>query len=393
MKFLTLLFPILLFGEYTKYLSVKDALKEAGFSKYRNSTNEKIGVMMWEFENECPKGLDSSRVTIHDVENSDKHATEVGHILLESSPYTYIHCMEYNVDIEPEKFSPKIYASNHSYRLYTSPFGEPDLKTYGVHDKYLDNYVMEHKLAMFVAGGNRDSGIYPDGRKYVTSPAKAYNVISVGNYTKKVSGIPNSITGNPSSDAEKPETLSHGSFKFPDGTKKHGSSFSTPFVTSAFGVNLLSKYKSFRYQPQLLKAYILTLGDFPISKNGVGEIKWGGENSYKAWWNSDVSLFKNGIYLEKSRYLEAGKRYRVAISWLVDGNFAMREKKMNLDLDLFVFKEKELFWRGVRRFDNFEVLELYPQKSGIYTFQIRKNRFEKFSNSTLYLGLVIRNLN
>jgi hypothetical protein len=383
----------------TPYLTVKESLKKIDIEKYKPSEeNIPVGVMLWEFKDECPDMsvgvVEESRITVHDTDLTDQHATEVAYLLQESSPYSHIHCMRYNRDIDPEKYTPKIYASNHSYRLYRSNTGDLDDGKYNSYDQYLDNYVKRHKLAMFVATGNLDYKTQTKGRKFVTSPGKAFNVITVGNFTKKESGVPNSVSGNPSTGAEKPEFLSQGSFKFPKYGRRFGASYATPFVTSAFGVNLLSKYKSFRYQPQLLKAYLLTLGSYPVDKNGAGELKWRDDYTYKVWWNSETErLFRDKLYIEKRKYLYAGKKYRLAISWLVDGDYVLKHQKINLDLDLHIRFGESILKSGNRRRDNFELVEFSPKRDGFYTFEIKKYFFDKRSDGELYLGMVLREIN
>jgi hypothetical protein len=70
--------------------------------------------------------------------------------------------------------------------------------------------------------------------------------------------------GNPINGADKPEFITHGYFKIPNFTKysdflnHSGSSLSSPFLASSLGSQLISKNYYLKYNPQLLKALLLS---------------------------------------------------------------------------------------------------------------------------------------
>ena len=113
-------------------------------------------------------------------------------------------------------------------------------------------------------------------------------------------------------------------------------------------------------------------------------------NFMRTWWNGSIKgWFKNGP-LVKSRYLKKGHTYRVAISWLVHGDYSLEKKKPYLNLNLYIKKGTKIVKKSTRDQDIFELIEFTPTSDGIYTFEIEKS-FDDSAHSkakkSLYLGL------
>jgi hypothetical protein len=355
-----------------------------------------VGIMMQDGGGDCPDtsltSIDSKKIENYSGHKSDsnQHAAKVTYILQKASEHAYIYCEnERDYTVNPKDKEPKIYVLNQS-------FGKSE-SSYIDRDKNLDNFIFDKLVASFKSGGN--------GRSYVTSPGKAYNTITVSYFTKDSSGtIDDSfiVSGVKDTKAQKPEIVANGLLDFPTdlGGEAQGSSLAAPLVASGFGANLISQYPIFRYQPQLLKAFLMTIsqnitgGDSPINeKEGAGTPDY--ENTFnfmRSWWNGTVEgWFKsNGSTLSKSRYLKADRTYRIAISWLVHGDYTLKYKKPYLDFDLYIKKDGKEVKKSERDKDTFELIEFTPTSNGTYTFEIKRAFYDSKNSKakkSLYLGL------
>jgi hypothetical protein len=425
----------------TEYLTMDDALetisenniKPYGFWKHplvesKNTVTNDIGIMLMEADSSCPRYIknmpknnngdyyvDTSRMRVSGHINSfdtyNGHASKVAHILQKSSPHTYIHCMQRNFGIKPKNFTPNIYISNHSYGWF-----EDDYASY---DRDLDNFIFNTKIASFVSSGNPAPSDNPN--KYVKSPGKALNAITVGNYSADLyngKGTQSKafnylIYKNPKSGFDKPEFVANGFIDFEGGKyfeERIGSSYSTPFLASGFGANLLGQFSFFKYRPYLLKAFLLaisqnlieskkTVGGYsPIGdKDGAGTPNYKNINGASLLYitSSNLSGAFNAGYknLRKFNFVK-GKKYRIAISWLTHGDYTFDEKKPYVNFDLYLRRGIKAIASSKSLKNNFEVIEFAPDEyaEGEYTIEVRKASLDdkhKDYKNTLFLGLAI----
>jgi hypothetical protein len=383
------------------------SIKYPNYSGGTSEQNRDIGIMQW--ETGCPdpnsKTLDTSRLTVSYEDNASEHARTVAYILQKSSNHAHVHCSYRESNLKPvESYSPAIYILNMSYGYNWSQ----DKKDYTEHDQRIDNLILDHKVAVFTITKNLDNdqfSKFTHERQNVTSPGRAYNAITVGKYNEydddgKVIPV---VYGNPETGAEKPELIMHGWFELPSATGdktiyRFGSSLSSPFIASGFGANLLSQYPILRYRPQLLKAYLMTMsqnvsaGKTPINdKEGAGMPFY--ENAFSTYWtawkSSNINYFFNKVdsenirYLVKARKFEKGKKYRVAISWLVDGDYAFKHKEMSMDFELEVYNGSEKYVALTNK-SNFRLLEFTAQATGNYSIKIKRTAYKQ---GVIHLGL------
>jgi hypothetical protein len=396
------------------YSSIREALMDAWVSalaQYKrpdaiwlgeNSIIDDIGVVMMEAKGACfDERLDdinnefyfqSGRGTYsHSIDYLTYHATKVGHILQKSSQHAFVYCLDKNLSLDISNYSPNIYISNHSYGHNGS--------SYDTGDKELDNFVYNSRVASFKSSGNILENDSSD--KIVTSPGKGLNVITVGNYSSATGNMEKLVWSNPSNGAEKPEFIANGFFDFNGDVKqlqeRSGSSYASPFVASGFGANLLAQFGLLKYNPQLLKALLLTmsvnvndvskdryLDNSPITnKEGAGTLDYSlAKNVIRLSTTTSSSaknMFRNGyydIYKSYFSYYYTNRKVRVAIAWLVHGDYTMKEDKPYADYDLYIKKDGEIIAKSRSDINTFEVVEFIPPSRGYYTVEVRKRRLD-----------------
>jgi hypothetical protein len=131
----------------------------------------------------------------------------------------------------------------------------------------------------------------------------------------------------------------------------------------------------------------------PVNKKeGAGTPNY--EHTFKfmrTWWNGTVDYwFKDNKTVSKTKYLKQGHTYRIAISWLVHGNYTYAYNKPYLNFDLYIKKDGKVKAKSEREHDTFELIEFTPEVSGNYTFEIKKSFFDATNSKAkknLYLGL------
>ena len=300
----------------------------------------------------------------------------------------------------PESFNPPIYIGTHSYGLQANPGNQ-----YTNYDMELDNYVYNHRTIEFKSAGNNNS--------YVTSPGKAFNVITVGVAEPESPYSYGGLTSyiNPSTKNDKPEIRNFTNFYFPNGTPYASEASSTFGETSAaapysagMAALLLSKVPELRWHPEIVKAIFLsasTLSPADTSKDT--------DASYKAkipmfdkmiksstgfFDKPNNGLFVNGAPLQiKIDNIKKGARYKVAISWLTSGTFVRHNKKIGQDLDLSVFQDgsnKVYYSRSAQ--NSFEVTEFTAESNADVTIQV--TRYANYnSEERIVLGYSLTQIN
>ena len=300
----------------------------------------------------------------------------------------------------PESFNPPIYIGTHSYGLQTNTGDQ-----YTNYDMELDNYVYNNRTIEFKAAGNDNS--------YVSSPGKAFNVITVGAVEPEspYSYVAYSNYINPNTKNDKPEILNFTYFHFPNGTPYaseglsifNGTSASAPY-SAGMAALLLSNAPGLRWHPEIVKAMFLsasTLSPSAINKDT--------DASYKAkipmfdkmiksttgfFDTSNDSLFVNGAPLQiKFDKIKKGARYRVAISWLTSGTFVRRNKKIGQDLDLCVFQDgsNKTYYSSSAQ-NSFEVTEFTAESNADVTIQV--TRYANYnSEERVVLGYSLTQIN
>lgn len=281
----------------------------------------------------CPCGVDKEGNCVGDI-RSQEHATLVALIAHETAPDATIYhtattlsdCMINGViDLLA---APPVYvgAQSWSYEGDGATNGSYNVLSYC--NAEFDDYIRSSRIAHFHSSGNADAN-------YVGSPARAYNVIGVGNYNH-VTGTMTAQSGylNPSTMVEKPEIVAPGTgVTAAPGWTRTGSSISSP-MAAGFAADMMSGSSFFRNQPQAIKAYLIAGAHNARSgsgfvfgngaRDGAGRVdyldtyfyRWG-----KVWNGDNDAYFDANEKIFESRSLTAGKHYTVAISWLASGNW------------------------------------------------------------------------
>ncbi len=310
----------------------------------------------------------------------------------------------------PFSYSPPLEIGSHSYG-YTS-----ETIFYGAYDLLMDCYIYNNRVINFVAAGNNKNNI-------VGSPGKAMNVITVGavnpatnNYVDyyKLNGEPfwssswrNPILINRNGNSEmmmgsdKPELAMYTDIEFLNnsvmlthfGGLLNGTSASTP-LAAGFTATLLDQHPFFKRQPALTKAVLLTGETIPIqnanswdtdnyynyySAGGVARgitnyssVAWG---TRSRWWSGGNSAhFNSSKRIEfTENNIQANKRYRIAIAWLVNGSYVYANGKPPQDINLYVVQNGMTIASSTAPTNPFEIVDFVTTSNAPLTIIIYRN--------------------
>jgi hypothetical protein len=310
--------------------------------------------------------------------SASAHANKVGNILATVAPAAHVYCDASDFMANPASRSPRPWIANHSW-------GADDSGAYTTRDRDFDTGIYDDGWAIFKSAGNTSGNI--------TSPGKAFNIVTVGNYNDATSSMAGSSAYiDPDSKAEKPEVAAPGSVSTSAGNCS-GTSCAAPHA-AAFAADLLGRYSWLRGQPARVKALMMAgatdniEGSARLSdKDGAGGIDYlnsGYNGTNTIWWGGNSSHFDSNNIVTTTRRFTAGQRYRVALAWLVPGSFAYAPASyhthaytLNMDLDLSIRSPSGTTVAGSYSWDNpFEIVDFIAPVTGTYTIRIRR-----FANS------------
>jgi hypothetical protein len=270
-------------------------------------------------------------------------------------------------------------------------------------DRYFDHVSWSNHKTIVVSAGNRG---YDDAR--VTSPAKAYNVISVGAFLDQDTPYwyddsiaeyssyvdPSSTNG----DREKPEVVAvsgqSGSTTTDTTSRSYpwidnagsGTSFAAPVISGEAAL-LMQRQPQLSSWPETVKAIIMSSAVHNI--HGVSRLSEkdgaGGVDVNKAFGIANNNQFQSNTVtygdLPLNYYVnaQAGQKVRAAISWnsLPDDNHFPINDVLNADLDLVVFGPTDNFVTNSNSYDNnYEIVEFTAPTTGQYRIQNTMIRFD-----------------
>jgi hypothetical protein len=272
----------------------------------------------------------------------------------------------------------------------------------GPMDRFFDDLVINHWRTVVVAAGNGAAPCFP-GNGMTGSPARAYNVITVGNFDDRNSfGLGDDAMGpctsfvDPTSqhgDRDKPEVSAPGTnFNTTtvsppwNGAVGSGTSYAAPVVTGG-AADLFQVNSSLNVWPEATKAILMATAVHNIegptrmserdgaggvaldhardvSANGAGR-KWGGRSySCAEPYNLDV----------QTMFLHRDQRTRVVLNWTTPGSgYAQYASRPSADLDLRILDPNGVAVAWSLSWDNgWEIVDFHPRMSGNYRIRVTK---------------------
>ena len=154
--------------------------------------------------------------------------------------------------------------------------------------------------------------------------------------------------------------------------------------TAATVALLLEKYPFYRWHPEVVKALLLTSSTLPIPNashdqdNGVyaanflDASKLIGKNHSRFWNGNNGDYFVNGPIEFDEKDIKANKKYRVAISWLVSGEYVLRSGALPFDLDIEVLQDGQPLGSSISDNNPFEMVEFTTRSANKLTIKIRR---------------------
>ncbi|MAG57968.1 MAG: hypothetical protein CMJ83_16915 [Planctomycetes bacterium] len=258
---------------------------------------------------------------------------------------------------------------------------------------YLDSYV--------VAAGNTGNT-----HTRVTSPARAWNVISVGSHSDGGNGnwtgdVMASSSGwlDPSTGVEKPNLAANGvSLQSLTQTNPwhggvgSGTSYASPHVAGNLA-NSMVVNSAIRISPEAAMALMMATawhnieGSSRLSEkdgagglHGLAAFRTAKENRVR-YETVTASSFSNNGYYTTTINLTAGERTRVVIAWGANSDSGYNTQVLDADLDIAIYEGNNVtsgtYRGGSLSFNNnFEIVEFTPQITGLHTIRINDYRFD-----------------
>lgn len=334
---------------------------------------------------------------------SAAHGTSVLRTLHYAAPKAKIYgytlsCTTNNQKAAPaDPFYDNIFIGTHSYGS-GSDF-------YDAESEDIDNYIYNTRVVEFASAGN--SGLSSSSQ--ISATARGVNVISVGAVDNDFKLNQQSSWRNPKFEVtgysyDKPEISNFSNFLFSKedslyvtrtGNKTAGKAYYSPTFnatsaatpyTAAMVADLMSYASFYKWHPEVVKALLLTTSDVPISNanhdsdrlnkyygNGMPSFLAMKEGNRSRYWNGNNKDFYNSgnaiVFTEDN--IKAGKRYRIAISWLSDGTFVRETGNLPQDITLYVY-QGDKSWASGTKHNSFQMVEFKAETNEPLTIKIRR---------------------
>lgn len=409
--------------------SLAQALLSTGVNphalNYANHQGAGIGIYMTEIN--CPNpGHISNYTRLGGA--TDPHSENVSAILRGVSPQSWVYCRDglslpsYN-DIwgdpttyqcgggeDPDdQVDPPIYCSYtpQDIQVVNMSAGYIGLGTnYSSIDRDWDDFVYNNPISTFLAAGNYK---YPETPNWdVKTPAKALNILTVGNYNDVDNTIHwSSNHVNPNTQNEKPEISFPGTNVDAGGYALTGTSQASPHAAAA-AADFMGAWPQFQSAPARMKALMLSAPREDII-GGVGTVGVGGFDYLSAkvgwswWWrgsNGDFSLMDSQDYLPNNgridvkQYLNASlSKAWVSLAWLNRGTYIYQSQAnwnpIGMDMNLYVYDPNGNLIAQSASFNNpYEMVSFDPQVNGYYRISIARTA-NNDPGSMIDMGLVL----
>ncbi len=365
---------------------------------YTGRTGNTIGIYM--SDGGCPDPGFITRYTRLSGATS-AHSENTSAIARGVSPDSYIYCrsgftLPTGTDLSGSDGNPRVYIQTHSW-------GSGNDTIYTISDRDFDDYVYNNAIATFKSAGN-----YGSGTGNVTTPGKALNVITVGNYDDTNNGINNTSSFvDPETNNQKPELVAPGTSITAGGWTMTGTSMASPHA-AGFAADLMSDYTWLQLRPYFIKAKMMAGASDAITggsdRVGVGGIDfyrtyyngtntwWEGNNSSFSYFDS-IDPYPNNGYIDRVVYLTASSNVRIALAWLNRGTYVYNNKAnvypIGMDMDFTVYDPNGNYVASSSSVVNpYEIVSFSPSQTGNYVIKI--NRYaNRDTNSNIRMGITI----
>lgn len=378
---------------YTSILDTSKITTLAHANGYNGS-----GVSAYLSENGCPKAshINTSYLVQHQncTGITSSHATGMIQVFQAAAPRAILH--EFSTNQDPINTSNE---TNYDIGIHSFTNNIIDTQYTSV-EQYLDNYIFTSNTIIFIASGNQNRS---SGNFDIESPGKALNAITVGavtpftNYYEPYSRWKNSEIKN-----QKPEIANYANFYFPSATSfvddfgytynatQNGTSAATAY-SAGMAAAMLQQKPFYKKHPEAFKSLMIAISSkqihsarifdadnftvaatgLPIYPNFNSKVRscyWNGSNSSFFNSNNQITFTETGIV--------AGKRYRIALAWLVSGNYVSMLKTIPQDIDLQVIQNGNVIASSISSRNPFEVVDFIAESSSNLTIKI-----ERYANS------------
>lgn len=280
-------------------------------------------------------------------------------------------------------------------------------------DRRLDYYVRTNWDFVTVASGNFGNGCGGNFSSYVVSPAKGYNVMTVGNYDDLNSlgwsgdAMNNcSSFGDPGADAatpkhSKPEVAAVGSgisstidsIVTPIGGIGSGTSYAAPMI-AGLAANMIQADANLTNWPEAIKAVIMATAMHNIEgserysdKDGAGGMVATAAMVSVERDNWDAKSVTSASFpMTYTQYAHKGERVRFVVAWDSNPNSGFTTDPLEFDIDLYAYRANgtTVISTSTSGVNNFEIVDFIAPASETYRFIVR--RFSSTGSST-FLGV------
>ena len=276
---------------------------------------------------------------------------------------------------------------------------------YGVRASVLDDIVYNTRQIQFAGAGDYAAPLGQMNELALSLNAITVGAVRNGGTYYKSSSWKNGVHPQSGMTYAKPEIANVADFYFSDPTNPSikgligvdnpqlsyaflGTASASTYTTATVAL-LLEKYPFYRWHPEVVKALLLTSSTKPISNASHDQDNAGsavnyldasqliGKNHSRFWYGNNGDYFVNVGSYDKMEFdeinLKPNHKYRVAISWLVSGDYVYHSGALPFDLDIEVLQNGRTLGSSSSYDNPFEVVEFTTDNSNSnVTMRVRR---------------------